>query len=189
MRGRGAHAFLRPRVRTRHEEGGPLPSGDTGDVIERVRALVTLALEDAGLELFDVERTGKVGATVLRVLVDRPGGVDLDAVSEATRRISHALDGDAEFNEAVSGRYLLEVSSPGVERPLRSPAHFSGALGSTVVVKTAPGTPGERRVEGILESAGADGIVVAGRRIPYEDIERARTRFVWPEPRKAGARP
>ena len=159
------------------------------DVIERARALVAPSLERAGLELFDIERTGKAGATVLRVLVDRPGGVDLDAISEATRRISDALDGDAELDRALSGRYLLEVSSPGVERPLRTPTHFSGAVGSTVVVKTRPGTGGERRVEGVLESAGADAIVVAGRSIPYDDIERARTRFVWPEPRKAGARP
>lgn len=186
MRGRGAHAFLRSRVRIPHEEGGPLPNDD---IIDRVRALVTPALAGAGLELFDVERTGKAGSTVLRVLVDRPGGVDLDAISDATRRISDALDGDPEFDKAVSGRYLLEVSSPGVERPLRTPAHFGGAVGSTIVVKTHPGTAGERRVEGVLEAAGSEGIVVAGRTIPYEDIERARTRFVWPEPRKAGARP
>ena len=157
--------------------------------IERARALAVPALKGTGLDLFDVERTGKAGSTVLRVLIDRPGGVDLDAISEATRRISDALDRDPEFDQAVSGGYLLEVSSPGLERPLRMPAHFGGAVGSTVVVKTHPGTAGERRVEGILESAGSDGIVVAGRSIPYEDIERARTRFVWPEPRKAGARP
>jgi ribosome maturation factor RimP len=183
-------------------EGGPLPSDGRTDhaidhvvghvvdnVIERARAIAAPALEGTDLQLFDVERTGKAGSTVLRVLIDRPGGVDLDAISEATRRISDALDRDPEFDSALSGRYLLEVSSPGVERPLRTPAHFGGAVGSTVVVKTHPGTAGERRVEGILESAGSDGIVVAGRSIPYADIERARTRFVWPEPRKAGARP
>jgi ribosome maturation factor RimP len=163
--------------------------GPIDTVVARVRALVAPSLGDEGLELWDVERTGKAGSTVLRVLVDRPGGVDLDAVSEATHRISDALDGDAELDAALSGRYLLEVSSPGVERPLRTPAHFGAAVGSTVVVKTQPGTPGERRVEGTLEAAGIDGITVAGRSIAYEDIERARTRFVWPEPRKAGARP
>jgi ribosome maturation factor RimP len=58
-----------------------------------------------------------------------------------------------------------------------------------VVVKTRPGTDGERRVEGVLDSADEDGVVVDGRSIAYADIERARTRFVWPEPpRKAGAR-
>jgi ribosome maturation factor RimP len=154
------------------------------DVTDRVRALVGPALEAAGLELFDVEKAG----TVLRVLVDRDGGVDLDAISDATRVVSDVLDGDSSLDEAL-GRYLLEVSSPGVERPLRTPAHFARAVGSNVVVKTSPAAPGDRRVEGVLEEAGADAIVVSGRSIPYADIERARTRFVWPEPRKAGARP
>lgn len=158
------------------------------DVTERVRALVAPALEASGLELFDVEKAG----TVLRVMVDRDGGVDLDAISDATRRISDVLDQDPSLDEAL-GRYLLEVSSPGVERPLRTPAHFRRAVGSTVVVKTHPSAPGDRRVEGVLEEAGPDAIagaiVVGGRSISYADIERARTRFVWPEPRKAGARP
>jgi len=154
------------------------------DVTERVRALVGPALEAAGLELFDVERP----AGVLRVTVDRDGGVDLDAISEATRLVSDVLDGDSSLSDAL-GRYLLEVSSPGVERPLRTPAQFARAVGSTVVVKTSPAASGDRRVEGLLEEAGADAIVVSGRSIPYADIERARTRFVWPEPRKAGARP
>jgi ribosome maturation factor RimP len=163
------------------------------DVSERVRALVAPALAEAQLELFDVEQAGLRGrnaesGTVLRVTVDRPGGVDLDAISDATRRISDVLDRDPDLDQAL-GRYLLEVSSPGIERPLRTPAHFSGAVGNTVVVKTRPSTPGERRVEGVLEAADSDGIVVAGRSIAYADIERARTRFVWPEPRKAGARP
>jgi ribosome maturation factor RimP len=171
-------------VPTPETTGGEAPLRSE-DVTERVRALVGPALEDVGLELFDVERVG----TVLRVTVDRAGGVDLDAISDATRRISDVLDQDPDLNTALSGRYLLEVSSPGVERQLRTPAHFDRAVGSTVVVKTHPTAEGDRRVEGVLEAADADGIVVAGRSIPYADIERARTRFVWPEPRKAGARP
>jgi ribosome maturation factor RimP len=151
-------------------------------VSARVRALVEPSLRKAGLELFDVERAG----TVLRVVVDREGGVDLDAISDATQRISTVLDREP---DVVPGRYLLEVSSPGIERRLRTPEHFKRSVGSPVVVKTRPGTDGERRVEGVLDSADEDGVVVDGRSIAYADIERARTRFVWPEPsRKAGAR-
>ena len=156
------------------------------DVSERVRALVAPSLEDAGLELFDVELVG----TVLRVIVDRPGGVDLDAVSDATHIVSAVLDrADGETGDAiVPGRYLLEVSSPGIERPLRRPEHFRRAIGTAVVVKMLPGAGGDRRVEGLLDAADDDGVVVAGRAIPYAAIERARTRFVWPQPnRKAGA--
>lgn len=160
------------------------------DVCERVRVLVGASLEEAGLELFDVEH----GQDVLRVIVDRPGGVDLDAISDATRRVSTILDAHPDIGEEIGpGHYLLEVSSPGIERPLRRPEHFRGAVGQTVAVKTRAGTAGDRRAEGVLEAADDEGVVVGGRTIPYGDIEKARTRFVWPEPRparprKAGAR-
>ncbi|MGH9225861.1 MAG: ribosome maturation factor RimP [Acidimicrobiales bacterium] len=156
------------------------------DVSERVRVLVAPPLEAAGMELFDIELAGSGGNTVLRVTVDRPGGVDLDAISDATRLVSGVLDHDPDL---VPGRYLLEVSSPGIERPLRRPDHFRGAVGATISVKLAPSSEGERRVEGVLEAADDDGITIAGRAIPYPDIDKARTRFVWPEPKgKAGAR-
>lgn len=166
----------------------------SAEVSERVRDLVAPALEDAGLELFDVEMAG----TVLRVIIDREGGVDLDALSEATQRVSALLDRDEDI---VPGRYLLEVSSPGIERPLRLPTHFRRAVGSTVAIKLRAdaAAEAERRVEGVLEEAAEDAVTVGGRTIPYSDIERARTRFVWPQarlrartptqPRKAGARP
>lgn len=158
-------------------------------VHDQVRRLVEPLLAPAGLELVDVEVAGRV----LRVSIDRPGGVDLDAVSEATRLISTALDdGEAGLGAWGAGRYVLEVSSPGVERTLRTPDHFRRFTGSAVVVKTRPGTEGDRRIEGTLESADDEGIVVAGRHVAYADIDRARTRFVWPEPKqskpkKAGA--
>jgi ribosome maturation factor RimP len=164
------------------------------EVSERVRDLVAPSLEAAGLELFDVELAGNV----LRVLIDREGGVDLDAVSEATQRVSALLDG---AEEIVPGRYLLEVSSPGIERPLRTPVHFQRAVGSSVALKLRAEVEGERRVDGVLEAADGDAATVGGRSIPYAEIERAHTCFVWPQPtrpraggtpktsRKAGARP
>lgn len=149
------------------------------DVSERVRVLLAPSLEQAGYELYDLELAGSAGSAVIRVTIDKPGGVDLDAISEATKLVSAALD---EHDDLLPGRYLLEVSSPGIERALRRPEHFRGALGATVAVKTRAGSDGERRVEGLLETADDQGVVVAGRAIPYADIERARTRFVWPEP-------
>jgi ribosome maturation factor RimP len=145
------------------------------DVSERVRVLLAPSLDEAGYELYDLEQAGNV----LRVTIDRAGGVDLDAISEATKRVSAVLD---EHDDMLPDRYLLEVSSPGIERALRRPEHFQRSLGAAVTIKTRPGTEGERRIEGVLESADDGGVVVAGRSIPYADIERARTRFVWPEP-------
>lgn len=150
-------------------------------VTGRVRQLVEPVLAERGIELFDVEQH----ASVLKVTIDRPGGVDLDTISETSRRISAELD----RSDPVAGRYLLEVSSPGLERPLRTPAHFQGAIGTDVAVKLQPGTATERRVEGVLESADHTGVDVAGTHFAYSEIQSARTRFVWPERRGAGNQP
>ncbi len=148
-------------------------------VHERVRQVVEHPLAGEGFELVDVERHGGV----LRVTVDRPGGVDLDAVTHATRLVSDLVD----RHDLVEDRVTLEVSSPGVERPLRTPEHFRRFVGTEVAVKTRPGTEGDRRVEGKLEAAGEEGVVVAGRSLAYGDIERARTVFVWPSgPKSSG---
>ncbi len=155
---------------------------------DRLAEIVEPVVSELGLELFDLE----TGGGLVRVLVDRPGGVDLDALSAATRAVSAALD----VADPIAGRYTLEVSSPGLERPLRTPVHFQRALGAKVAVRTRPGVEGERRVSGLLRGADDDGIVVeideahaielgsAERRLRYDEIERARTVFEWgPAPR------
>lgn len=160
-------------------------------VSERVRHLVAPAVAEAGLDLYDVEHTG--GS--VRVLVHRDGGVDLDVLARLTRRVSRLLD----EADPIPGRYTLEVSSPGLERPLRTPAHFAGAVGSEVAVKTAAGTDGERRVRGTLVAADDDGFTVrlsegdgtAERALRYDEVERARTVFEWgpaPKPGRGGPR-
>ncbi len=139
---------------------------------ERVRSAVEPPLSASGFEVVDVERQGPV----LKVTVDRPGGIDLEAVTEATRLVNDLLD----RHDLVGDKTTLEVSSPGIERPLRTPEHFRRFLGTEVAVKTRPGTEGDRRLSGILETADDEGVVVAGRRLAYADIEKARTVFVWP---------
>jgi ribosome maturation factor RimP len=145
-------------------------------VVDRVQQLIAPLLGDLGLEVYDVEYTG---ATV-RVTVDRPGGVDLDAISLATRLISRELD----HADPIPGRYTLEVSSPGLERALRTPAHFRSAVGSTVTVRTRPEVDGDRRARGVLTEADDDGVVLhledgTDRRLAHHEIERAKTVFEW----------
>jgi ribosome maturation factor RimP len=149
---------------------------------DAVRRLVEPLLAARGLELFDVElRSG-----ILRISVDKDTGLDLDAISEASEVISDALDNE----DPIPGKYTLEVSSPGLERPLRTPAHFRRFVGTTVSVRTQPEVEGERRIQGTLEAADDDGITVAGRRLTYSEIERARTVFEWgPTPKRAAATP
>lgn len=144
-------------------------------VLDTVEQLVAPLLEGRDLRLYDVEHTG----ATLRVLVDRPGGIDIDVLAQVTRELSSALD-DV---EPVPGRYTLEVSSPGLERPLRRPEHFTAAIGAEVRVKTHPTVEGDRRVEGELVEADDEGIAVQAegglRRLRHDEIERARTVFDW----------
>ena len=153
--------------------------------VERVRAVVEPVVAAADLELYDVE----LASPILRVLVDKAGGVDLAVLGEVTRAVSEALDAD----DPLPGRYTLEVSSPGLERKLRTPAHYAAALGKKVRVRTVAGTEGERRVEGTLTAADDDGITVATgegeRRLAHDEVERAKTVFEWgPTPPPGGGR-
>ena len=153
------------------------------DQATAVRELVEPALTDRGIEVFDVEfASGR-----LLVTVDRPGGIDLEALTEANHVVSSLLD---EHDPIPDDHYLLEVSSPGLERSLRTPEHFQKALGETVSIKVKPDVDGERRHQGLLEAADADGVTVGGRRFAYGDIEKARTVFMWgPTPKKTAGKP
>jgi ribosome maturation factor RimP len=147
---------------------------DVAAIVEAVEPVVT-ALD---LELYDVEVAGSGRAKVVRVLVDREGGIDLDTVGAAAEAISPVLDGER-LARVLAGPYSLEVSSPGVERPLRRADHFRRAVGSTISVKV----PG-RRVRGVLVSADADSFEIAldddtRERIPYTEVAQARTVFEW----------
>ena len=141
--------------------------------------VVTTVVERAGMELVDVTFRREGGGKILRVTVDRDGGVDLDAISEVSGRISRRLDVEG-FDP---GPYSLEVSSPGVERPLRRPADFARQVGRKVKVKTTEPVDGERVHTGTLVEAGAEGIAIATergeRRLAYADIASARTVFEW----------
>jgi ribosome maturation factor RimP len=152
--------------------------------IDRVREIVVPLLEARGLDLYDVEQHGPV----LRITIDRAGGIDLDAVGEATKAISLALD----EHDPLPGKYTLEVSSPGLERTLRTPAHFALAVGDEVSVKTTAEFDGDRRVAGTLVAADDDGVRIRvdgpdGEElaIAYGEIEKARTVFDWgPTPKR-----
>lgn len=150
--------------------------------------MLAATVDRLGLDLVDLEhRSG-----LLRVVVDRPGGVDLEAIAEATRAVSATLD---EHDPFPGQRYTLEVSSPGVERPLRTPAQFTRALGELVSVRRRTGAEGERRVQGELTAVDDDGVTVAGPELPdgavriaYDQIDRARTVFTWGSPPRPSSR-
>ncbi|HEY1652294.1 MAG TPA: ribosome maturation factor RimP [Acidimicrobiales bacterium] len=163
----------------------------TKEVTEMTREATDLAsalspvVEARGLELIDVELNG----AQLTVFVDREGGVGLDEIADATKDVSAELD----RIDPVPGRYTLTVSSPGLERRLRTPAHFARAVGETITVRVDVGTADVRRLTGKLATADETGCTLTGPEVPdgevrisYDQIERARTVFEWgPAPRRA----
>jgi ribosome maturation factor RimP len=165
-------------------------------VADQVREIVLPLLPAHDVELYDLEVSGPL----VRVVIDRQGGLDLGVLASVTRAVSRALD-DA---DPIVSRYTLEVTSPGVERPLRTPEQYQRAIGEVVKVKTTPDAPGDRRVQGELVKADDSGITVrpddaddaapetgeaaepVERTLAYEQIERARTVFEWGTPAKPG---
>ena len=152
-----------------------------------VRAAAEPVLSSLGLELVEVEFEGSGRARTVRLRVDREGGVDLDALAEATGPVSEALDAAG----AVAGPFNLELSSPGLERPLRRPSDFRRFVGTAVSVKSHEPVAGARRHRGLLVGADDDGIDLEvdgeARRFAYDAIASARTVFEWgPAPKPIG---
>ena len=186
---------------------------ETGS-LDRIRALVAPIVADLKLDLYDIEFRGGV----LRITVDKlpsempsempsdegadtAGGVGIDEISLATRLIGRDFD----HHDPIPGHYTLEVTSPGLERTLRTPAHFQRVMGTTISVRLRDAVNSERRFQGELVAADDHGITVsieaAGgaksgadggaiqRTVAYEQIDRARTVFVWgPAPKQPASR-
>jgi ribosome maturation factor RimP len=153
-----------------------------------LRDLAEPLLAEVGLRLWDIE----VSRDVVRVLVERDGGVDLDALSTASRALSSLLD-DHE-DATPPGTYQLEISSPGLERRLRTPAHFRHCVGERLSVKTVSPVDGSRRHVGTLLDADDTSCELvpeegpAGRLVlTYDQIERAHVVFDWRPAPKPGA--
>ena len=142
-------------------------------------ALVAPVVEASGLELVEVTFRREAGRKVLRVVVDREGGVDIDTISATAEQVSRRLD----LEGFAPGPYALEVSSPGIERPLRRPVDFRRRVGDRVKVRTVSPIEGARNHAGALVSADAEAIVIATDggelRVLYEEIASARTVADW----------
>ncbi len=148
--------------------------------LEEVRELATAVARRHSLTLWDVEMDGRPGSAVVRVYVDADGGVDLDTVARVSEEISRGLD----LADPIPGRYTLEVSSPGLERALRSPEHFARSLGSRVVVKTKERIVGNsHRIDGALVAADDRNVRIRTAtdevEVPFGEIKTARTVFEW----------
>lgn len=152
----------------------------------RAENLIEPIADDFGCELVDVDFNNGV----LKVIIDESGGLNSQTLVDMTKAISRMIDAE----DPIPGRFTLEVTSPGVERPLKKPEHFRRSVGEDITVKTTPDVEGERRVEGKLDDADEYGITITsadGQRVlKYGEIRTARTVFSWgPTPKKGGATP
>lgn len=146
----------------------------TGDVTGRLAGVLAPPLEALGLDLEAVDLTKAGKHSVLRVAVDRDGGVDMDAIADATRAVSAVLD---ETDLMGQGAYTLEVSSPGVDRPLTLPRHWRRNAGRLVKVTF----PEAEAVTGRIRESDDEGatLVVDGadHRIAYDEIKKAKVQI------------
>ncbi len=136
-------------------------------------ALLGPVVRDLGYVLWDLEYSPGRGNGFVRLYIDAEAGITLDDCERVSRAVSELLDAA----DPVPGQYTLEVSSPGLERPLRTAAHFAPYVGEVVFVEVVQPLDGRRRFKGPLRSAGAETIEVEvdGRRyaLPITGIRKA----------------
>ncbi|MFQ5899933.1 MAG: ribosome maturation factor RimP [Thermodesulfobacteriota bacterium] len=149
-----------------------------GNVREEVRKIVDPILIQEGMELVDVEYGMESGRWVLRVYIDKEGGVTLGDCAGVSRELNTILD----VKGLISHRYSLEVSSPGLDRPLVKEADFIKNKGKKVKLKTTAGIENKRNFTGILEEVGIEDIILKGDqgelwKIPFANIKKARLKI------------
>jgi ribosome maturation factor RimP len=150
------------------------------DLAGRIATLATPVADELGVDLVDVEVKGQRGSRVVRLVADAPDGLGVDRIAELSRRVGDAID------DLVDGRYTLEVTSPGVDRPLRSTRDFVRNLDRQVrLVRTREaidrGAAGE--VTGTLTAAddAALTLEVAGETVivALDDVDHGKVVLPW----------
>jgi len=136
------------------------------------------------LELDDVELLGRGPGTLLRVVVDGED-VNIDRLADVSRGLSRLLDNETSLQDA----YRLEVTSPGLERNLRRPAHYAKSVGREAVLKIADGDQ-KKSIRGVIEEAGEKSFTIESEDellvVDYEDVLTAKTVFRWEKAPKPG---
>jgi ribosome maturation factor RimP len=155
---------------------------------ERLIGLVEPLLEGLGYELVELEFSGGRGSAMLRVFIDRPSGVTIDDCE----RVSHELSALLDVHDPVPVAYRLEVSTPGLDRVLRTPTHFGRFAGARVAVELLAPRDGRRRYTGRLLRSDADGCTLevdgVDVTLRYPDLLRARLVPEWPDKAVKGRR-
>lgn len=149
--------------------------------VSRIWELATQIADGEAMEVVDVElrREGSRPGRVLRLYLDKQGGPNVDDLGRVSRQLSELLDA----HDIVEGSYTLEVSSPGINRPLTKPDHFQRFIGKRVRIRTGDMIDGRRSFLGILNEVSGDTIriEVEGKpyQIPFSMIEKSNYEHDW----------
>ncbi len=154
----------------------------------RLRDLAQATVSRSGCALVDLEYRREAEGWKVRLFIDKPGGVNLDDC----RRVSQDLGTVLEVEDPIPHRYVLEVSSPGLDRRLTTPADFEAAVGKRVRLVTEAPIQGRRNFTGVLVAASplhAGGELTLTLKdesgvehiVPTGGLERARLVFEWPQ--------
>src|SRR4030095_15727968 len=147
--------------------------------LEKIEAVLEPVVQSAGCELVAFEWTMEGGRAVLRVLVEKEGGV----LVKDCEKISHLLDPLLDVEDLIPGRYNLEISSPGLERPLRKFNDFKRFTGNAVRLKTKIPLQNRSHFKGVIRKVEDETIFIEGEgtifEIPFKEIYRARLEIDW----------
>lgn len=141
--------------------------------IPHIEELLNPGAQALGYEIVAVEMSGG-DTSIVRIYIDAEGGINVEDCAKASRQFSAILD----VEDPISNRYNLEVSSPGMDRPLAKPQHFKSVVGEEVKIKMATLVNGRRRFTGQLIEATDDFAVVEvdgeQSELPYSEMDKAR---------------
>jgi ribosome maturation factor RimP len=143
-------------------------------ILQKVEELAGPVLENLGYAIVDTELLTDGGRAVLRIYIDKEGGISVDDCKRVSRAIGDIID----VEELIKSRYSLEISSPGIARPLRKPQDFVRFSGVVIKLKTLSPIDGRSNYKGILEGMDGDDILMrvddVDYRIPISKLAKAR---------------
>lgn len=149
-------------------------------VLDKVKETLEPLISGMGAEVVDISYRREKGEMVLRVLVDKPGGITLGECAGLNNKLSEALDRE----NIIEEHYVIEVSSPGLDRPIKTKEEFGRAMGKVLNVSTYMPFEKKRNFQGTLMGLGENYIVLededgVSRQIPIEKIAGARLHVVF----------
>ena len=140
---------------------------------QELMELLEPAVAAMGCELIGIIYRGSPKHALLRLYIDKPGGVDLDDCT----RVSHHVSGVLDVEDPISTSYTLEVSSPGLDRPIFKPSDYNRFAGERVRLRLQPPLDGRRRLAGVLRGLRGDMVVVEENgieiNVPLSQIDKA----------------